>query len=80
MKDQYSNMFGALRLCSRSDEAQVISNSSRHTNPHPAATGCPLRYTAPNAMSPANVAASRVKKACGSTGVPRLRMLRANTS
>ena len=73
-------MLGAIRLYSRSDPAAFISNSSPHTQPWPAASGCAPRYTTPNSTRSPNVDATRSKNARGNAGVPSLRMSRVNTS
>jgi hypothetical protein len=77
---QYSSMLGDTELNSRSADAQVISNSPRQAKPHPAATGESPEYTTANSDCSGKTRAIRSNQTRGSTGVPRSRMLRANTS
>src|SRR5438093_13643365 len=70
MNPQYSSIFGALARCARREAAHVISNSPRHENPQPAATGSAERYTTPNVTKGDKALAIPSNQAAGSTGVP----------
>src|SRR3989442_15472277 len=58
MNDEYSSIFAARRRCDRSADTHVSSNSSRHTKPQPAASGCSPWYTAPKTTLLGNSARS----------------------
>ena len=62
MNRQYSSMFADVLLNSRSELAQVISNSAPQRKPHPAAIGVPSSHAHANHTSSANSVAIAAKK------------------